>query len=65
MNAGYASMNSEIRSFFVGSSQGSSSIAVVLNTPLNNLYINENLNQSFPCVLKSIAHDDYNQIHQL
>lgn len=47
INAGYESKTSNTRSFFVGTSQGSSSNSVTLIQPLNNTYVNENFNGVF------------------
>lgn len=47
LNAGYESKTSAIRSFYVGTSQGSSSSAVTLIGPANNLYVNEDFNGVF------------------
>lgn len=47
INAGYTSNKSAVRPFYVGTSAGSSSVGVTLNTPIDGAYFNESFNGLF------------------
>ena len=47
LNAGYTSLTTTPRTFWVGTSQGSSGTSVQLNSPANNLYVNESFSGNY------------------